>query len=132
MNIQAAIEAPLLTWAAAQSPPIPVAIENKAFTKPATGPYLKLFLLGAVTVNPDVSAEKERTTGIFQIDVCTPQGVGTKLEQTLVAAIKALYPVLPKTPPVSIERPASEATGRNSDDGFRVKYVSFSYRTIAG
>jgi hypothetical protein len=128
MSLRTEIESKLDAWAASQVPPIPVAYENKDFAKPTTGSYLQIFFLTPAVVNPDVAAERERETGIFQINICVPQNTGSKKATDLIAALRALFPVLPKTGTVSIERPANVSGGFNRTDGFFVTPVSFSYR----
>jgi hypothetical protein len=128
MSIRSEVEKRLLTWAKAQVPPVPVSVENVPFTKPTAGGYLKIFFLDAATVNSDVAAKGERETGVFQVDVCVPEGTGVLARDALVASVKALFPVLPKTGTVSIERPPHKSMGSNRIDGFSVVYLSFSYR----
>lgn len=129
MTIRSEIESRLLAWAAAQNPPIPVALENVSFTKPGAGKsYLQVFFLNSATVNTDVSATGERETGIVQINCCVPQGTGAGAGDNLAESIKSLFPVLPKTGTVSIERPAQTSAAIMRDDGYRVIPVSISYR----
>lgn len=127
MSIRSEIEARLLAWAAAQSPQIPVALENVAFTKPSVA-YVQIFFLDPFTIHPDVACERERETGVFQVDVCVPQGTGTAAGEMLAKSVQALYPVLPKRGTVSIERPPQKSAFRNRTDGFSVCHVSVSYR----
>lgn len=126
MSVRSEIETRLLAFAASQS--IPVALDNVGFNKPDTGSYLQIFFLDPVTINPDVAAERERETGVFQIDVCVRQGTGTKVGTALAEGVKSLFAVLPKMGTVSIERPAQVSAFRNRTDGFSVSHVSFSYR----
>lgn len=128
MTIRSELEARIITWADAQSPKIPVALENVSFTKPTIGGYLETFFLASVTVNPDVEASRERETGILQVNCCVPQGNGTKAANELVAAIITLFPVLPKTGTVSIEHPPQKSNGLPRDDGFWIVPISISYR----
>lgn len=131
MSVRSDIETRLRTWAAEQTPKLPVEFENVAFNKPTTTGYLQIFFLVKDTVNADVSAESERETGMFQINVCMLQGKGTKDTETAIEGLKAAFPVLPKTNPVSIERPPTQSGGYNRDDGFYITALTFSYRRIA-
>ncbi len=128
MSVRTEIETRLATWAAAQSPIMPVSYESVAFIKPTASAWLQIFFLDAINVNPDVAAERERETGVFQINICVPQNKGTKERDALVTALKSLFPVLPKTGTVSIERPPAVSNGLNRTDGFYVTPLSFSYR----
>lgn len=128
MSIRSEIETTLLTWAAAQTPAIPVSVEGVPFTKPTSGGYLQIFFLDPTVINPDVAAERERETGVFQVDVCVPAGTGTKAGTALADSVKALFPVVPKTGTVSIERPPQKSAFRPRTDGFLVCHVSVSYR----
>jgi hypothetical protein len=128
MSVRTEVETKLATWAAAQTPVVPVSYENVPFTKPTATAWLQIFFLDAITVNPDVAASGERETGIFQINVCTPENKGTKERDALVTAMKGLFPVLPKTGTVSFERPPTVSNGYNRTDGFFVTPMSFSYR----
>lgn len=128
MSIRSEIESKLYAWAKSQAPPIPVAFENVAFSKPLTGAWLEIFFLNSVITNPTVDAERETERGIFQINCCTPQGVGLKDMSTLVASVSQLFPVVPKAGTVSIERPPQQARAIVRSDGFLVTPISVSYR----
>ena len=130
MTVRSEVETTLKTWADAQVPPVPIAFENKAFNKPVSGPYLAVFFLDTVTVNAEVSAATERETGVFQIDVCSRTGVGTKECEALRDSVVALFPVLPKTGAYSVERPPQKSAFRPRDDGFLVSHISVSYRRL--
>lgn len=93
--IRAALESRLSQWAASQ--PLPVSYENVAFTKPDDTPYVECRLIPNVTTNREVSAAKQRRTGLFQVNVWTPQGIGMGQAETLAEAVVALFPVVPKS-----------------------------------
>lgn len=90
--IRAAFERTLADWAAAQTPAIPVAFENVAFKPPATGPYLRCFLLPADTVDNTMAGQLSEYRGLFQVNVVCPAGTGPTAAEALTAAIAALYP----------------------------------------
>ncbi|WP_368640481.1 phage tail terminator-like protein [Castellaniella ginsengisoli] len=90
--IRAAFEKTLADWAAAQTPKIPVAYENVAFTPPATGPYLRCFLLPADTADNTMAGQLSEYRGLFQVNVVCPAGTGPTAAEALTAAITALYP----------------------------------------
>lgn len=90
--IRAAFEKTLADWAAAQTPAIPVAYENVAFKPPATGPYLRCFLLPADTVDNTLSGQLSEYRGLFQVNVVCPAGMGPVGAEVLTAAIASLFP----------------------------------------
>lgn len=130
MTIRSELEKRLILWSNAQVPPITVALENVSFTKPPsdTGKYFEIFFLPTATINPNVSATREREYGILQINICVPQNNGSRMGDELAASVKALFPVLPKTGTVSIERPPNISQGIPREDGFWVVPISISYR----
>lgn len=90
--IRAAFEKTLADWAGAQTPPIPVAFENVAFTPPTNAPYLRCFLLPADTVDNTMAGQLSEYRGLFQVNVVYPAGSGPINAELLTAAIAALYP----------------------------------------
>lgn len=127
--IRAELSTKLKDWAATQTPPIPVAYEGVAFTKPVNfGTFIECFLIPAVTINPTVSAVRTRYLGIWQVLIWTKNGSGTKVGETIADGIIALYPVVPKIGQVSIEKPPSAATALTEIEGYRVTPISIEYR----
>jgi hypothetical protein len=127
MTIRTELESPLATYATANN--IPVAWEGKAFTKPTSGDYLRIFFLNKVISNPDVEFVRKRTIGMVQIDVCAPDGQGSKHVEELAEAIASLYPSYNKQafPTVSIE--SHPQIGKAMiDSGFRVIPITIEYR----
>jgi len=89
--VRAAFETALSTWAAAQTPPIPVAWENVNFNPPASR-YIRANLLPADTASFDLLGKHRRYQGVLQIMLCMPLGVGKGATEALVSAIEALFP----------------------------------------
>lgn len=127
MSTRSEIESRILTWAGSQVPPIPVSIENVSFTKPTSGKYLEVFLLGHNNINPNVAADRTRSYGIFQVNCYAPAGRGMGEVEALRDNIVALFPVLPKTGTVSIEAPLSWS-GSDVVDGCVYIPVRGNYR----
>lgn len=127
MTIRSELETPLAAFAAANN--IPVAWEGKTFTKPTSGPYLQPFMLDKAIFNPTVDMERKRTRGFFQINVCVPDGRGSKEGEELAELIAALYPSANKQafPTVSIEQHPQIAHAL-LDSNFRVIPVMIRYR----
>lgn len=128
MSVRSEIESRINTWATAQVPPIPIAIEGRSFTKPTTGPYLEVFLIGSNNINRNVAAEGTRTYGILQINCYAPANKGMGEVEALRDNMVALFPVLPKTGTVSIEAPLSWS-GSDVIDGYVCVPVRGNYRT---
>lgn len=90
--IRAAFEKTLADWAAAQTPKIPVAFENVGFKPPASGPYLRCFLLPADTIDNTMAGQLSEYRGLFQVNVVCSAGAGPIDAEALTASIAALYP----------------------------------------
>jgi hypothetical protein len=127
MSVRSEIESRINTWAKAQVPPIPVSFENVSFTKPTSGPYLEVFLLGETRLNRNVAADGIRSYGIFQINCYAPTNKGMGEVEALCNNMVALFPVLPKTGTVSIEAPLSWS-GSDIIDGYVCVPVRGNYR----
>ncbi len=93
--IRRAFEGALSTWAAAQTPAIPVAWENVEFRQPA-GRYLRAFLLPALTDSQDLGRVHRRYSGVFQVSVVMPTGTGAGAAEAIVGALATLF--APATP----------------------------------
>jgi hypothetical protein len=128
MSIRTEIETKLATFAAAQVPPIPVAYENVAFTKPTTGRYLEIHFLDSASKSRNVEANGKRVTGMFQINCYAPLGKGMASLEALRDAVVALYPVVPKMETVSIEAPLSWS-GSFVQDAFICIPITGQYRS---
>ena len=126
--IRSELETRLAAFAAAQSPPLPVAWEGIPFTKPTTGGYLEPFLISASTVNPDVAAKRSREVGVFQVNIYFPDGTGSAPCSNVAIALISAFPVVPKTGLVSIEQTPNAARALLDTSGWRVVPVSIKYR----
>jgi hypothetical protein len=90
--VRAAFETRVATWAAAQSPAIPVEYENVTFTPP-TGRYVRCHLLPAPTQNDMLNGEHRRRMGVFQVSLCMPIGTGPGAAAALTASLDAAFPL---------------------------------------
>lgn len=126
MSARSEIETRVINWAKAQVPPVPVAIEGVAFTRP-NGPYVEVNLLGSNNLSRGVSAEGITTYGMFQITCFALANKGMGEVERLRDNIVALFPVLPKTGTVSIEAPLSWS-GSDVMDGYTYVPVRGNYR----
>lgn len=126
MSARSEIETRINNWAKAQVPPVPVAFEGVNFTKPVSGPYLEVFMLGSNSINRNVAAAS-RTYGMFQVNCYAPANKGMGEVEALRDSMVALFPVLPKTGTVSVEAPLSWS-GSDVIDGFAFVPVRGNYR----
>lgn len=126
--IRAELESRLKVWADAQTPKIPVAFENVTFTKPTDGVYLQTFLLPTATLDVDVAATRKRRIGIFQVNCWARAGKGMGQVETLAQNIIDLFPILPKTGSVSIERTPYASDSMPDDSGWVIVPVTVEYR----
>lgn len=111
--VRAAFETRLQTWADAQSPAIPIAFENVAFTPPTTR-YIRAFMLPARTVSLTLEQTDRQRKGIYQVSLVLPSGDGVAAGTSLTAALDALFPTnVPMTQgsiTVNLTSPMSAAT----------------------
>lgn len=127
--IRALLEKRLGTWAKAQSPVIPVAFQNAAFTKPS-GLYLRAFLLPNPTDTRFLESTDREYMGVFQASIVAPLNGGPSAADTVVAALEALFPkdlLLTSTLTVRVTSTPSAAPALTEPDAYVVP-VSFSYQ----
>lgn len=128
--VRAAFETRLLAWANAQTPAIPVAFENAAFSAP-TGRYARAYLLPAPTACETFNGEHRRRMGVFQVSLCMPIGTGPGAAAALTASLDAAFPLsAPMTQgalKVFLLSPMSPAPAIQEPDHF-VAPVSCTYR----
>lgn len=129
--IRAAFESALQTWAAAQSPAFQVAYENVALNPQPAATYLRAFLLPAETGADDLAGVHRRFSGVFQVSVVIPVGVGSGPAAAVAAGLDGIFS--PATPLVRsgvrifITGPVSVAPGITEPDRFVVP-ISVRYR----
>lgn len=128
--IRAAFETRLATWAAAQTPAIPIAYENVTFVAPATR-YLRSFLLPADTQSQTLDRAHREYLGVYQVSIVMPLNTGAGAGQALVSALDALFP--PSAPLVQgglsvvVVNPMSAASAIQEPDRYVIP-VSCQYR----
>lgn len=125
--IRAELETRLKTWANAQVPPIPIAFQGRPFTKPTDGEFLEAFLLPNVTLHKEVSATRKTYFGLFQINCWARSGKGVGAVEQLAQDVIDLFPILPKTGAVSIEK-TPYAESPDLDNGWLIVPVLVQYR----
>jgi hypothetical protein len=90
--VRAAFETRVAAWAAALTPPVPVAYQNVPFSPPA-GRYVRCWLLPAPTLCRTLNGEHRERRGVFQADLCLPLNVGSADLQSLIASLDAAFPL---------------------------------------
>lgn len=127
--IRSLYEQRLAAWAAARS--LPVAWQNVQFRPPASGIYLRAFLLPADTDSLDLEGAHRVYTGVFQISIVTPNGQGSGTAEQLAADLDAEFPnnlrLTSGAFTVQIISPCSQGPSIPGDTHYIVP-VSFTYR----
>jgi len=129
--VRAAFETRLKAWADAQVPPIQVAYQNVTLTPP-TGRYARCHLIPAPTLSEDWAGEHRLRRGIFQVDLCMPNGTGPGAATTLVQSLDAAFPLTGPMTQGSIQvyllSPMSQGPALQEPDHYVVP-VSCTYRS---
>jgi len=127
--IRVALESRLATWAAAQSTPVPVCYENQSFVKPTDdSPWLECFLKPNTTMNDYVGGTHSTRYGLFMVNVWTKDGIGMGQAEGIAEAIVALFPIIPKFGPVSVEQTPTINASISDEAGWRISPVLIKYR----
>lgn len=136
-RVRKAFETRLKTWAAARTPPLPVAYQNASFTPPAPtatnswGRYLRAFLVPAPTNSVDLEGKHREYVGIFQVSIVLALNRGSADAETILAELDALFPMgapmVQDGLPIWITRPASAAAPIDEPDN-QVIPVSVPYK----
>lgn len=124
--VRQALESRLAAYAQANG--IPVAYENDDFTKPTSGIWLECFLIPNLTLNRETTASHTRLLGLFQVNVWGRKGEGSADTEAAADAVAALFPVVPKTGVISIEKPPHVGRALLDDSGWTARPVLMSYR----
>lgn len=90
-RIRMLIETRLANWAAARSPALTIAWENRQFTPPP-GTYLRGFLLPARTSSIDLQCAVIGYLGVYQVDVVSPSGAGPVTANGVAEEVADLFP----------------------------------------
>jgi hypothetical protein len=86
-KIRQALETALNTWASAQSPAVPVAWQNRAYTPTLGARYVQANILPAETENPSLGDDHKRFIGIFQVLIYSPDNKGAGDAETLAESL---------------------------------------------
>lgn len=127
--VRAALEGRLDAWATSQSPPIRVAHDNESFQKPADGSlYLECRLIPNSTMNKYTSGTHSTEYGLFQVNIWSINGQGMGEAEGVADAIKALFPIIPKFGPVSVEQTPTVNAPIQDEAGWIISPVLIKYR----
>lgn len=130
-TIRAAIEGRLKTWAAAQTPPIPIAFENVSYA-PETGKrYLRGLLMPADTQNPSQGGKHKHYHGIYQVSVYVPTGGGPGDTEAITGPIEALFAcpttIVKNGLNVNINQTPAISRGLPDGAGFHMTPITIKY-----
>lgn len=117
--IRKAFETRIKVWAAAQTPPLPIAYENAPFTPPAgLARYARVFVLPGSTDSRDLEGRHREYVGIVQVSFVMPLSTGMGEVSDLAQSLDDAFPVGPPmvqdtfnvwvTNPMSSSPPLSE------------------------
>ena len=129
--VRSLFEARLAAWAKMKKPMMRIAHQNVGF-KPVDGEiYLRAFLMPARTGSDDLAGEHRIYTGIFQITIVTPAGVGSGAGEGLAEEISLLFALNDRLShedfTVLVMTPVELGPEQQEDTGFALP-VSFQYR----
>lgn len=127
--IRQALETKLNTWAAAQTPSIPVAWENVPFTPPSTR-YIRSNILPAPTTSGTLARTHVRYSGILQVTLVMPNNSGPSAADALIDSLRTAFdPALLITQgaiKIYVIEPASPSPPLQEQDRFIIP-VSIQY-----
>ena len=127
--IRSLYEQRLAMWAAARS--LPVAWQNVPFTPPASGIYLRAFLLPATTDSLDIEGAHRLYTGVFQVSTVAQSGQGSGAAEQIAADLAELFPLNLRLTSgsfiVQILSPCSRGPAVQDGSSYMIP-VSFRYR----
>jgi hypothetical protein len=130
--IKAGLESTLKTWADAQTPAIPVAWENVAFTPPSDGArYVRFNLMPAQTHDLFIDGAGRDWKGVAQVSLCMPIAKGMGAALTLGAAIDAIITLQITYSTLVIHRTTPCTIGSGSiEDNRYVVPVWWNYKAV--
>lgn len=129
--VRQAFETALAAWAASRVPALPVAYENAPFDPPDGLAYAEAYMLPADTRCDTLDGTHRRYSGVFQVSLLVPAGVGPGAVEALAQSLDAAFPL---TAPLSagglnvyLLSPMGAAPAVQRGDRYSVP-VSASYR----
>jgi len=86
-KIRQALETALTTWAVAQTPVMPIALQNKSYVPTIGVRYVQANILSAETENPSLGDAHKRFVGIFQILINVKDKTGPGEAETIAESL---------------------------------------------
>jgi hypothetical protein len=128
--IRSTLETKLKTMAAAMTPPVPIAYQSVAFTRPtgATDTYYECFLIPSTTLNKELSGKRKTMYGIFQVNCWARVDLGMGPVEKLGQAVVDAFPMIPKSGVVSIENTPTLERSILDNAGWVCVPVTIKYR----
>ena len=129
--VRSLFEARLAVWAKLQKPVLRIAYQNVAFKPADDETYLRAFSIPARTGSDDLAGEHRVYTGLFQITIVTPAGIGSGAGEGLVEGLAALFTLNDRLSrgdfTVLVMTPVEPGPEQQEDTGYALP-VSFQYR----
>ena len=129
--IRSLLEARLAAWAKLKSPVLRIAYQNVAFEPVEGETYLRAFSIPARTGSDDLAGEHRIYTGLFQITIVTPVGIGSGAGEVLAENLAVLFALNERLSrdnfTVLVMTPVEPGPVQQEDIGYALP-VSFQYR----
>lgn len=127
--VRAALEEKIRAWAESKTPEVPVAYQNRPFTKPDSGLWVECFLIPNTNVARNVRAVQYRMLGIFEVHVWIKKGARNGMidAEAMAEEIKNLFPIVPKGT-VSIEQIPTIGRSISDSSGWVIVPILIPYR----
>lgn len=91
-SMRRAVETRLTTQLTLTHPTVKIKYENVKFVQPKNVPYVSVFIIEGDSFQANLGKSfTERHIGIVQIDIMTPEGVGTNIRNQLADRIGAIF-----------------------------------------
>ncbi|WP_336341248.1 phage tail terminator-like protein [Pseudomonas atacamensis] len=125
-------EAKLIAWNNVRSEKLKIVFENMAYTPAAGETYLRVFAIPGDTASNTLGGEHRLYTGVFQVSIICPAGIGKAKANPIAAEIIALFPLYVRDVKngfvVTPMTPVDVGPGITGDSTYTVP-LSFSYRS---
>ncbi|MCF5172048.1 phage tail terminator-like protein [Pseudomonas canadensis] len=125
-------EARLIAWNAARPEKLKIVFENTAYTPAVGETYLRAFTIPGNTASNTLGGDHRLFTGVFQVSIIAPAGIGKTKTNPIAAELTDLFPLYARyTKGVATSvtmSPVDQGPGITGDSTYTVP-VSFSYRS---
>ena len=125
-------ETKLIAWNAGRPERLKIAFENMAYTPSAGETYLRAYTIPGDTASNTLGGDHRLFTGVFQVSIIAPAGIGKVQTNPLVAELTSLFPLYARDSKgeltVVTMSPVDLGPGITGDSTYTVP-ISFSYRS---